>query len=275
MGISPPLGHLKQNGELVQPIKMYLLYLDESGTHSSARHFVLAGVAVLETDVAWVKSQLDRLQSQYLPQYGGNANFHATELHRPASDKIKPPFDQLDQMARSRLLAQLRDVVNAMRGTFFAVVIDKSYLDEGEDQYGRALEQMLSRFDQFLGRMRRVQSQRHLGLVVIAHSNDQKRLEVVLNQLAEEGTQWGEIRNLVDVPFFRLARNSRMLQVSDLIANGVYGRYEYDHARFFDRMLPKFDQDESGRMHGLLHLTGSRQSCYLPCCLTRRLASGV
>ena len=26
---------------------MYILYLDESGTHDSARHFVLAGLAVL------------------------------------------------------------------------------------------------------------------------------------------------------------------------------------------------------------------------------------
>ena len=28
---------------------MYLLYLDESGAHSRARHFVLAGVAIHET----------------------------------------------------------------------------------------------------------------------------------------------------------------------------------------------------------------------------------
>ena len=28
---------------------MYLLYLDESGTQSDARHFVLAGVAIHET----------------------------------------------------------------------------------------------------------------------------------------------------------------------------------------------------------------------------------
>ena len=275
MGTRPPLGHLQQIGDSVQLIRMYLLYLDESGTHSSARHFVLAGVAVLETDVSRIKTQLDNLQSQYLPNYSGNAHFHAAELHRLDSGKIKPPFDQLNQSARSRLLSQLRDVTIGIRGTFFAVVIDKSYLGEDEDQYGRALEQMLSRFDQFLSRVRKVESQLHLGLVVIAHSSDQKRLEVVLNQLAEEGTQWGELRNLVDVPFFRLAKNSRMLQVSDLIANGVYGRYEADHARFFDRMLPKFDQDNSGRMHGLLHLTANRSSCYLPCCLTRRLTSGA
>ena len=98
---------------------MYLLYLDESGTHSSARHFVLAGVAVLETDVSRIKTQLENLQSQYLPNYSGSAHFHAAELHRLDSDKIKPPFDQLDQPARSRLLSQLRDV---------AIEIDKIHV---------------------------------------------------------------------------------------------------------------------------------------------------
>lgn len=271
MGISPPLGHLQRNGDLIQLVKMYLLYLDESGTHSSARHFVLAGVAVLEADVSWVKTQLDNLQSQYLPEYDGSAHFHAAELHRKDGGKINHPFDQLDQAARAHLLDRLRDVATRIHGTFFAVVIDKSYLREGEDPYRQALEQMLSRFDQFLSRMQRVHSQQHLGLVVIAHSNDRKRLEVLLNELTEEGTPWGELRNLVDVPFFRLAKDSRMLQISDLISNGVYGRYENDHARFFDRMLPKFDQDNNGRMHGLLHITGNRSLCYLPCCLTRRL----
>ena len=119
MGRSPPLGHLQQNGDLVQLVKMYLLYLDESGTHSSARHFVLAGVAVLETDVSRIKTQLENLQSQYLPNYSGSAHFHAAELHRLDSDKIKPPFDQLDQPARSRLLSQLRDV---------AIEIDKIHV---------------------------------------------------------------------------------------------------------------------------------------------------
>ena len=270
MGNTPPLGHL-QIEDPVQLIKMYLLYLDESGTHSSARHFVLASVAVLETDISWAKIQLDRLQSQYLPDVDGSAHFHASVLHRQDGDKISPPFDQLDQTERKQLLNRLRDVAIAIRGTLFGVVIEKSYLSEGEDQYERALEQMLSRFDQFLGRRNREQSQQHLGLVVIAHSSDQKRLEVVLRQLATEGTQWGAIKNIVDIPFFRLSQNSRMLQVSDLMSNGVYGRYESSHTLMFDRMMPKFDQDERGRMHGLLHLTPNRASCYLPCCLLRRL----
>ena len=67
---------------------------------------------------------------------------------------------------------------------------------------------------------------------------------------------------MFDVPFFALAKNSRLLQIADLIANAVYGRYESGHAAMFDKMLPKFDNDGVGRIHGLLHLTSNRAACY-------------
>ena len=110
-------------------------------------------------------------------------------------------------------------------------------------------------------------------MIVIADSHYRERLEVVARQLALEGTQWGDLRNIIDIPFFTLSKNSRLLQIADLIANTVYGRYESGHATQFDKMLPKFDQDDAGRMHGLLHLAHNRASCYLPCCLVRRLNS--
>ena len=160
-----------------------------------------------------------------------------------------------------------------MRGTFFSVVIEKSYLSEGEEPYERALEQILSRFDRFISRTNRESNSHERGLVVIADSQYRRHLEILARQLAWKGTQWGELRNIVEIPLFTLSRNSRLLQIADLIANTVYGRYESGYAAKFDRMLHKFDQDDSGRMHGLLHLTNSRDKCYLPCCLTRRLTA--
>ena len=185
---------------------------------------------------------------------------------------MRPPFDQIDRSVRLEILERFEEITLNIRGVFFAVVVEKSYLRESEDFYEVALEQMLSRFNHFLRRMHREQSQRDMGLIVIADSSFRERLEVSARQLASKGTQWGgELHNIVDIPFFTLSKNSRLLQIADLVANSVYGRYESGHVRMFDRMLPKFDQEENGRMHGLLHLTDSRSDCYLPCCLTRRL----
>ena len=254
---------------------MYLLYLDESGTHANARHFILAGVSVYGTNARWAADQLDRIQSEYFPDIEESLRFHAAPLRARDGERIDSPFDRLDRATRLQLLSQLYDVALRIHGTFFAVVIEKSYLGSSEDPYDLALEQMLSRFDQFLSRMRHDGDSENQGRVVTADSQYRRPLEALARQIAREGTQWGKLRNLVDIPFFTLSGNSRLLQVADLISNtvSVYGRYESGHATMFDRMLPKFDQDDRGRMHGLLHLTDSRYSRYLPCCLTRRLSA--
>ena len=255
---------------------MYLLYLDESGTQPSARHFVLAGVSVYETNIRWATDRLNRIQTQVFPDMDENVLFHASPLRAREGEKVLPPFDRLDRNGRLEILNQLYDAALRMYGTFFAVVIEKSCLSDSDDPYERALEQVLSRFDHFLRRINRNANRQDRGqdrgMVVIADSNFRVKLEAVANQLTSKGTQWGDLRNIVDIPFFTLSRNSRLLQIADLIANSVYGRYEHGHAAMFDRMLSKFDQDENGRMHGLLHVTANRSACYLPCCLTRRLA---
>ena len=270
MNLSPGRYHYFGSVYVAQ---MYLLYLDESGAHANARHFVLAGVSVYETNVDWATGELDRLQSEYLPDLDGRVQFHTAPLRAGEGETISPPLDKLDRNTRLRLLERLYDVAFRIHGTFFAAVIEKTFLSDSENPYDTALEQMLSRFDQFVWRISRGQSHHDKGFIVIADSHYHARLEILAQQLALEGTQWGKLRNIVDIPFFTLSRNSRLLQIADLISNTVYGRYESGHAAMFDRMLPKFDQDDRGRMHGLLHLTGDRHSCYLPCCLTRRLTS--
>lgn len=252
---------------------MYLLYLDESGTHPSARHFVLAGVAAHESSVYWVKEQLDGLQAAY---FASNDDapimFHAAPLRTKSADRVDAPFDELDGQTRGRLLDELYRICNEMRGVFFAVVIEKAYLDESQDPYERALEEILSRFDHFIGRMYRERGERDRGLSVIADSSYRERLELFAHRLVTKGTRWGELRAIADIPFFTLSRNSRMLQMADLIANTVYGRYEKGLAARFDPMIPKFDQD-AGAIHGLVHLSRNRGICYMPCCLPRRVHS--
>lgn len=249
---------------------MYLLYLDESGTHSSARHFILAGVAVHESNLYWVKERLDNTQKEYFPDSNEPIQFHAAPLRTSDADKVSAPFDELDSATRSRLLGELYQITNEIYGVFFAVVIEKAFLDESQDPYERALEEMLSRFDHFIGRMFRERNERDRGLIVIADSSYRERLEWFAHQLTTQGTRWGELHAIVGIPFFTLSRNNRLLQIADLIANTLYGRYESGHAREFDRMMPKFDQDESGVIHGLVHLRRNRSVCYMPCCMSRR-----
>ena len=250
---------------------MYLLYLDESGTQSNARHLVLAGVALHENSIYWVEEQVNNLQKKYFPATEEPIQFHATYLRVRDDGNPPSPFNDLDEKTRSNLLRDLYQVANDMYGTLFAVVVEKAFLDEGQDPYELALEDTLSRFEYFLRRGYRETQTRNKGMVVIAESQYRERLELLSRRLTLHGTRWVELNNLVDIPFFTLSRNSRLLQIADLIANTVYGRYEAGHTREFDRLMPKFDQEDSGAIHGLAHLCRNRNACYLPCCMSRRI----
>ncbi len=45
---------------------MYILYLDESGTHNS-RYFIVGGLAVFERETSCMARGLDQLQARRLP----------------------------------------------------------------------------------------------------------------------------------------------------------------------------------------------------------------
>ncbi len=246
---------------------MYLLYLDESGTQSDARHFVLAGVAIHEHSVYWATEQLNRLQEQYFPLADGEGvQFHATLLRGNPSHPIAGPLGSLVPATRHDILAQLYEIVQGMYGRLFAVVIEKAGLAGADDPYERALEEILYRFDRFLSRMHRDNNRRNKGLVVIADSQDRNKLERASQQFLTGGTRRGKVHNIQDIPFFTRSRNSRPLQIADLVANTVYGRYEHGYATQFDRLLPKFDQIRNGPVHGLVHLPAEPAPCYQPCC---------
>ncbi len=54
----------------------------------------------------------------------------------------------------------------------------------------------------------------------------------------------------------------------DLLAWAVWRRYEYQHTRYFDRIVPRFDA-EGGVIHGLFHRRAASDDCYCPACLSR------
>ena len=245
---------------------MYLLYLDESGAHSRARHFVLAGVAIHENSTHWATAELNRLQAQYFPDATDSIRFHAAPLRALEGERVEAPLDQLDFATRRRLLLDLYAVLHGVRGQLFAVVVEKSALPEGADPYEKAMAEMLARFDRFINRRYRQRGQRNKGLVIIATSPQQRPLADAVRQFVNQGTRHGPIHNILDIPAFTLSRHNRLLQIADLVANTVYGRYENGHAAQFDRLLPKFDLSPTAPVRGLAHLPAEPAQCYLPCC---------
>ncbi len=247
---------------------MYLLYLDESGIQSDARHFVLAGLAVFERELFWYAQDVDTIQRNYLPDVAEPAEVHASELRQRDSARVSEPFNRLTQEQRRNLTADIYQVIRNRRGVLFGVVIEKERLADREMPYTRAFEDLTSRFDLYMRRInadaqtRGEQEQR--GIIVVAESSYRRHLEILGERFRGGSTRWGQLHTIADVPFFLPARNTRLLQLADFCTNAIFGRYESGYTRDFDIIAPRFDRERS-RIHGLAHLTRDHECQCLAC----------
>ena len=245
---------------------MYVLYLDESGTHGEASHFVLGGLAVFEREIHWFSQDLDHLQAEYFPGNKAFIHFHATKLRGPDVD---PPWNELTMEQRRMLRERVYEIIRNRRGTLFACAVENAYARDGSDVYELAFEQVISRFDMFIGRTNRDavadgQGEQR-GLLVLAGSSFSKALGVLARKLQTSGTRWGTaLHNVTDVPFFASPTETRLLQFADFCSNAVYGRYHSGYTFDFDKIAPKFDQAD-GVVHGLVHLTTDYRCACLAC----------
>ncbi len=155
----------------------------------------------------------------------------------------------------------------------FGCALEKRLAElRNEDPYERAFEDLVSRFDLFLSRINRQMiaenRDEQRGLIVLAESSYQKTITLLGRRLREQGTRWGTLHNVSDVPLFAPAKDTRLLQYADFCSNAIYGRYQHKLAGDFDRIAPRFDQ-EGGVIHGLSHLT-TDVNCACTACFCRR-----
>ena len=258
---------------------MYILYLDESGTHNDARSFVLAGIAVFEREIHWFAQDVDALQTRYFPGITDTIEFHASKLRAP-EDKLIEPYNRLNMTQRRQLAADMFTIIRERRGVLFGAVIEKASC-RNEDPYALAFEDLTSRFDHFLRRYNSSISssgagilarEEQRGLIAVAESAYRENLEVLGERFRGGATRWGNLHAIADVPFFLPAKNTRLLQIADFCSNAIYGRYNHHMTRDFDLIASKFDRDESGRVHGLSHRCADPE-CQCPACLTKQLTS--
>lgn len=271
---------------------MYLLFVDESGTHGSAEAFILGGMAIHEQDAARLQQQLETLVAKHLGRRGealDHFELHAGEMRnakkpssttrhgRPSVWAEVPRLQRLDLLeAAYRLIADFRPADARQPHYLFGVALDKRFMQHdaqvNREQY--AYEILLNKFDVMLKHQRVKRGLHNRGLVI------HDRRVIAERDIQAWTAEWrvaagrvGQLKNLADVPLFADSRASRLLQVADLVAYALSRNYmNPSDPRYLELIWDRFHTD-NGVQHGCAHYTpsfGQRSCSCRPC--TDRIA---
>lgn len=246
---------------------MHLLYLDDAGSAANPdeEYLVLGGVSVYEAQAHWFSEEFRKLAETIEPAAPDSLEFHASEIFA----RRRHPWSGMSRdEARGVILGVLRILQESYAtARVFACAVHKPSFP-GRDPMELAFEDLCSRFDLYLSRLR-AQGDRQRGILILDESSHETTLQRMAREFRTLGTQWGVIRNLAEVPLFVDSRASPLVQLADHVAYAVFRRYNAQDTKYFDVISPKFDESD-GIIHGLAHKQTNDPSCMCIACLTRR-----
>jgi hypothetical protein len=255
---------------------MHLLYVDESGgddANAKDQYFVLGGISAFERVPYHFCAEVEEIQHQVFPTVTDPIEFRASAIWSGNGEPwtSMPRTDRMNLMRRIyRLLA---------RGTtgiaLFGVALHKADFPKAVP-IQRTSEELAGHFDAYLTGLEIADNnnEKQRGLMIFDKSRHEKTVQGLMNQYRTTGARFGTIKHLAEVPLFSDSKITRMLQMADFIAYAIYRRYESQDAQFFDMLLPRFHQ-QTGVIHGLMHLDTNYRECYCPACLSRRSTAGM
>ena len=226
---------------------MHLLYLDDSGSpaDSSQKFFVLGGISVFERQGHWLSERLDAVAARFNPADPASIELHGSPMLTgskfwrsiPRADRVQAMKDALGVLVESHSSNRV-----------FAVAVKKQSISP-RDAVDYAFEQLCSRFDQYLMRLHKAGDTQR-GIIVFDKSAREASIQNLAMDFKKNGHSWGVLRNKAEVPVFLDSRNSRLVQLADLIAYAVFRKFEHSDSSLFDVFASRFDS-MGGVVHGL------------------------
>lgn len=277
-------------------LSVYLLFVDESGTHPGPHPFVLGGLAIHEDDASRLQNALDDVVVSVLGRIPSNLDeyeIHASELRnarKPRADSSKQPSlwanvpraQRLELLKRAyEALAQFQPANPALPLVLFGIAVERNFRADWTpvERERWAYEVLLGKFDVMLKTLRNKRRLPNRGLVI------HDRRVVAEHDIQNWVASWrvaaetiGQLRNLADVPLFGDSRATRLLQAADLVSYAVFRRYnrQSPSSAEFDTLWSAFHR-EDGVVHGAVHYTPSFGNGVCDCspCEQRLLAEAA
>lgn len=256
---------------------MYLLFVDESGTHPGPHPFVLGAMAIHEDDAAQLQKQLDQIVIEKLGRVPPNLDeyeVHASEMRNAKKPKVgaspqkQSIWANVDRSVRLSILDAVYAKLTAFTPSnpnlptvLFGVAVERDFHADWSpvERERWAYEVLLGKFDVMLKMLRVQRKLPNRGLVIhdrrVVAERDIQGWTAAWRSTAE---RIGQLRNLADVPLFGDSRATRLLQVADVVSYAVFRRYNRQalNSDYFDAIWPAF-HTEADVVHGAVHYTPS------------------
>jgi len=146
----------------------------------------------------------------------------------------------------------------------FAECIDKIHFDPvraGLSADEQALEQVVSRFEQYLQGISSQQQDICYGLLI--HDNNptfEKKHTNLMKRFLKRGTFWTTVKNIIETPLYVNSELTSMVQIADLCAYALRRYLENGEAELFDLVFPRADRRHDVTV-GVRHFTDPTCTC--------------
>ncbi len=175
-------------------------------------------------------------------------------------------YIHLTHAERMSLIQDLADLIGSWSfARIFGECINKIHFDPARARQGadeQALEQVVSRFEQYLKIVAKSTQEKNLYGALIHDNNETvaKKHTELMRRFHRHGTFWTSIEKIIETPLFVNSELTSLVQIADLCCYALRRYFENNETDLLNRIQDRFDRKNS-KIVGIRHFTDASCQC--------------
>ena len=203
------------------------------------------------------KAELLRLQKS-----PNRAHYKQTKKNYRQTDA----YIHLTHAERINLIKELADLIGSWSfARIFGECINKVHFNPTRARQTadeQALEQIVSRFEQYLQIVAKSTKEKNLYGALIHDNNEtvSKKHTDLMKRFHRHGTFWTRIERIIETPLFVNSELTSLVQIADLCCYAMRRYFENSESDLLNRIESRFDR-KNGKIVGVRHFTDASCQC--------------
>lgn len=175
-------------------------------------------------------------------------------------------YIHLNHTERMDLIKELADLIGSWSfARLFGESINKIHFDPSRARMSadeQALEQLVSRFEQYLKIVSKSTNEKKLFGALIHDNNEtvSRKHTALMKKFHKYGTFWTSIEKIIETPLFVNSELTSLVQIADLCCYALRRYFENGETDLLNRITSRFDR-KNGKIVGMRHFTDPSCQC--------------